>query len=308
MSAASAKGADDQLAEVRRLYWAAQYEDALDALRSSIAASSSEADEYRVLCLLGLGRAADAERIVERIVLKNPLATLDLVGRSPKFAATYRQVRSRTLALVAQTMYGLARASFDAGNFTVASAQFKELLVLLEKDEGNTEPLSDLKMLAEGFSRLSHPQPVAVEPAPPTPVAEVPTPVAEVPTEETLVVAVEPPEVPSLATDQTRPFASWRPQVFAAEDVDVTPPVIIDQRMPPWIAPPAYRNETFRGALEILIDEDGLVASVKTVERTHPLYDVTLTAVAKRWQYEPAVKNGRPVKYRKVLEFTLRGQ
>ena len=64
--------ADDQLDQVKCLYFAAQYKDALAALGSAASSNSIDADEYRVLCLLGLQREGDAERVVERMVLKNP--------------------------------------------------------------------------------------------------------------------------------------------------------------------------------------------------------------------------------------------
>jgi tetratricopeptide (TPR) repeat protein len=312
--------ADDNLAEARRLYAAAQYEGALVALDRALPAGSGEADDYRVQCLLALGRPADAEQIVERIVSRNPLAPPNLEGRSPQFAATYHKVRQRILGWVAPTMYGLARASFDAGNLAVASAQFKELLALLEKNEGSTETVGDLRMLADGFSTLSRRRAEALEPIAPKPEAQAPSPApapeipvavdrpltVELPVEETLVVSVSP-DTELTALGESKPFAPWRPQVFAADDLDVTPPVSVNQQMPAWIAPAGYAKATFHGALEILVGEDGLVASVKTVERTHPLYDTMLVAAARQWRYEPALKDGRPVPYRKKLTFTLRG-
>lgn len=325
LSAGPLLGAQDDIDDARRLYVAAQYEEALVALSRATQPGSKEADEYRVLCLLALGRSADAEQIVERMVLRNPLALPNLEGHSPKFTTTYQKVRKRIQALVAPTMYGLAKASYDAGNFAVASAQFKELCALLEKSEGSEEPLSDLRMLADGFSRLSSRRAAALEPAAPRtpvekpaaeilrsaegqPAGETPA-VGEIPVEETLVAVVSPPEVEShAAAAESKPFAPWRPQVFGAEDLDVTPPVVVDQQMPTWSPPAAYVNTTFRGALEILVGENGLVTSVRTVERTHPLYDTMLLAAAKQWRYEPAVKDGRPVPYRKTLAFTLRGR
>ena len=317
MSVAPLLGADDGLAEAKRLYVAGQYENALAALSRDVPSASSDAEEYRVLCLLGLGRAADAEQIVERIVLRNPLATPDLEGRSPKFAATYVKVRKRILALVAPTMYGMARASFDAGNLAMASVQFKELVALLDKNESNGEPLSDLRMLADGFSRLCHRRVEALKPvAPPAPqvvparvsAAGLPVEPEEIPVVETLIVSVSPPEGERLGAGESKPFSPWRPQVFGPTDVEVKPPVVVEQRMPVWVAPTGYANTTFRGTLEILVGESGQVTSVKSLERTHPLYDTMLLAAARQWRYEPAVKDGRPVPYRKTLAFTLQGR
>jgi len=115
-------------------------------------------------------------------------------------------------------------------------------------------------------------------------------------------------EAPRLAVEEAKPFAEWRPQVFGSEDHAVTPPAIIDQRMPAWTAPAAFANVNFSGRLEIVIGENGLVASARIVERTHPLYDTTLVSAARRWQFEPALKDGQPVRYRKMVDFTLRGR
>ena len=299
-AAAPSAAADDQLDQVKRLYFAAKYEDALAALGSA-ASSSIDADEYRVLCLLGLERDGDAERVVERMVLKNPLAMPDLNGRSPKFTATYLTVRRRMLALIAQTTYGLARTSYDAGRFVVAQAQFQDLVTMLEKDAASPD-LNDLRMLADGFLKLTR-QRLDADALPP------PRPAIEAPVEEELLVEVEALQEPSPpALDGAKPFAPWRPLIFTTDDADVVPPAIVDQQMPPWVPSPAFANVTFNGRIELLIGENGVVTAVRIIDGTHPQYDTMLVAAARRWQYSPAVKDGRAVKYRKILEFTLRAR
>ena len=68
------------------------------------------------------------------------------------------------------------------------------------------------------------------------------------------------------------------------------------------------RRRHFNGRVELLIGENGLVTAVKIIERTHPQYDTMLVAAARRWPCSPAVKDGKAVKFRKILEFTLRGR
>jgi hypothetical protein len=234
------------------------------------------------------------------MVLKSPLAGSDLSNRSATFAATYLQVRSRVLPIVAQTMYGMARASFETGTIPVALAQFQDLLVLLEGDTESDPPLADLRMLAEGFVKLSRRRleaatiPAAAPPAAP-------------PVEDEVLAAIEPPaEEPIASAPESRPFAPWRPQIFGPGDVDVIPPVTIQQQMPSWAAPRAIASMMFNGLLEIVIREDGLVAATKIIEPSHPIYDAMLLSAASRWQYSPALKDGRPVKYRKVIDIRLR--
>ena len=58
---------------------------------------------------------------------------------------------------------------------------------------------------------------------------------------------------------------------------------------------PSSRAE-FRGAIEVDIDERGLVVGAEIAEPIHPLYDGLLLRAARDWQYEPARRNGQPVK------------
>jgi Gram-negative bacterial TonB protein C-terminal len=291
---------DQQLEEIKRLYFAAKYEDTLAALTRAFPSGSLEGDEYIVLCYLGLGRAAEAEQVLERLVLKNPLVPLDMTGRSPKFAAAYQPVRQRLAAVVAETMYGLARASFKSGQLAVAAAQFKELAALLVTVDAKDQRANDLRLLADGFARLSEPRMAVVEPAPPRPLQEL--------TIDDMVVMNVVADAPMLPPAEPKPFSPWRPQTFSASDPDVKPPVVVAQALPAWNPPRAYAYATLKGSVELLIGEDGLVISVKTVGHSHPLYDQMLLEAAKEWEYQPATKDGRPVKYRKVVEVTLRGR
>ena len=61
-----------------------------------------------------------------------------------------------------------------------------------------------------------------------------------------------------------------------------------------------------RGLLEIVIDEQGRVASAVIRESIHEAYDRRLVDAAAGWSYEPARLDGRAVKYRKVIEVTVR--
>ena len=86
------------------------------------------------------------------------------------------------------------------------------------------------------------------------------------------------------------------------------PPVIVDQRMPAWIPPnPVFAYSVFRGSLEVIVDERGAVESRTMSEAAFPSYDRELLNAAQRWRYTPATKDGRPVKYRKVITITLGG-
>ena len=306
------------LADVERLYAAAAFEDALAALdRISGQADADQVDEYRALCFVGLDRTRDAEEAVERLVMRKRGSAYDLASQPPKFVALYRAVKKRILPAVALALYGSAKASFERGQFVIAAAQFKELLVMLSDPE-DAETLGDLRVLADGFSRLSEARLADVSPParqpPPAENAALASPAGNAPA--ALPTGIAPAALPAgdaLAAPPAgnpRAVSASKPSivVYGSEDLDVIPPAIIDQRMPAWIPPhPLLATQRFRGILEIIIGVDGAVESRIMSEPAFPFYDRDLLNAAQQWRYLPATRNGRPVKYRKVITVTLGG-
>ena len=275
---------DDPLTTAKSLYQSASYQDALAALSNlPTGANLDEADKYRALCFLGLNRAQDAEHALEQLVTRRPLYKLDPFD-SPKLVATFRDVRTKVLPSVARTLYGTAKASFDANKWSVASTQFNDLLALLSQPEVSDQPaLADLKLLADGFAKLSSQQLKVQQ-------SEAPRPVVERPRVEQ---SVEP-----------KPTVSAQ-RVFGVDDTDVVAPVTVAQVMPNW-SPPPTDPRTYSGVIEIVIDERGAVVSAGILQSVSPFYDRSLVAAAKRWQFRPALLNGQPVKYRKAVGIVLR--
>ena len=299
VTTAAAQAPADPLTDVDRLYASAAFEEALDALgRVSGQVDANQIDEYRALCFLGLNRTRDAEEAVERLVMRRRSSTYDLANHPPKFVTLYREVKKRTLPKAAMALYSSATASFEGGQFATASGQFKELLLLLSDPE-EAGRLGDLRVLADGFSRLSEQRLVDISPPPlppPGPVAPPPPPAGP-----TLVALY-------LAPNSSRVTPVGSRVVYDSEDLGVTPPVSIDQRMPAWIPPhPVLAYRTFRGTLEVIVDEDGAVESRTMSEPAFPSYDRELLDAAEGWKYKPAIKDGRPVKYRKLITVTLGG-
>jgi TonB family protein len=292
VTVANAQVPDDPFADVERLYASAAFEDALAALGGiSGPVDADRVDEYRALCFLGLNRTRDAEQAVERLVLRRRSSTYDIASHPPKFVSLYLAVKKRTLPDAAIALYGAAQASFEEGQFVAASAQFKDLLGMLSDSEGAAGKLGDLKVLANGFSKLSEQRLAEVTaPAPPPPLAE-----------NTLAVMY-------LAPNSSRVTPMGSRVVYDSEDPGVIPPVIVDQRMPAWIPPnPVFAYSMFHGTLEVIVDESGAVESRTMSEPAFPSYDRELLNAAQRWKYAPATKDGRPVKYRKVITVTLGG-
>ena len=83
------------------------------------------------------------------------------------------------------------------------------------------------------------------------------------------------------------------------------PPVIVHQDVP--AVPSSIVGMTReRGVLDLVIDEQGRVASMVLRVRVHPLYDTALMNAAREWKYKPAQLNGTPVKYRKLLQISVK--
>jgi len=275
---------DDPLTTAKSLYQSASYQDALAALSNLPNGTNlDEADKYRALCFLGLNRAQDAEHALEQLVTRKPLFTLDPY-ESPKLVATFKDVRAKVLPSVAKTLYVTAKASYDGGKFATASMQFNDLLNVLALPEmADQSSLADLKILADGFAKLASQQ-LKVQQA------------------DAAKLAVERPRVE--AAVESKPVVNT-PKIFSVDDTNVTSPVTVAQPMPNW-SPAPTDPRTFSGAIEIVIDEHGAVASATITQSVTPLYDRALLAAAKRWQFRPALLGGQPVKYRKVVGVVLR--
>jgi TonB family protein len=276
---------DDPLTEAKSLYQSASYQDALAALSNlPTDANLDEADKYRALCFLGLNRAQDAEHTLEQLVTRRPLYKLDPFD-SPKLVATFRDVRTKVLPSVARTLYGTAKASFDANKWAAAATQFGDLLALLSEPEvADQATLADLKLLADGFAKLSTQQ-------------------LKTQQTEAQRSAVERSRVEQ-TTAESKPAVNAQ-RVFSVDDTNVIAPVAVTQAVPNW-SPPASDQRTYSGVIEIVIDERGAVVSAGILQSVSPAYDRSLVAAARRWQYRPALLNGQPVKYRKAVGVVLR--
>jgi len=269
-----------ELGNAKELYAQASYEDALAQLnRITDADVANQVDQYRALCLLALGREREARASLERIVVRAPLYVVKADDASPKLVTMFQQVRELTLPAAAKDLYAKARASYDAKRFAEARPLFEEMMAVLKETASDSNPsIADLKQLGEGFLKLTYAELTPAQPAQPVPVAA-PAPVRSAP-----VV----------------------PKVFTSGDADVVPPVELTREMPGWNPPASFDRSTFTGTLQIDIDERGTVERATLLESVTPAYDNRLLAAAKNWKFQPATKDGMPVKYRKAITIALR--
>ena len=80
-------------------------------------------------------------------------------------------------------------------------------------------------------------------------------------------------------------------------------PAVIRQDLPPF---PGRLSEALIGALEIIIDERGLVESATIRESVTPQYDRQAVDATRNWRYRPATLDGIPVKFRKIISIMIK--
>jgi hypothetical protein len=271
------------LTSVRDLYAAAAYAEALEVLGAIEGADNTEVvEQYRALCLLGLGRTADAEQALERIVTRYPLYKVPAADVSPRLVTLYHDVRRRALPGATRQVYARAKASYDAKDHKTAAGQFKDVLALINDPDaaGQGASFAELKQLAEGFLALS---------------------------EAATIAAAAPPQAPAAAPPPADVVkAPSVPRVYTAADPDVIAPLALNRAMPGWRPPSLIvAQQSFRGVLEVIVNEEGIVEWAAMSKPSFPSYDAVLIAATKSWRFRPATKNGEPVKYRQAVEVQL---
>ncbi len=168
------------LANVRELYAAASYAEALEVLGGLEGADNTEAvEQYRALCLLGLGRTADAEQALERIVMRRPLYVVPAAEVSPRLVTLYHDVRRRSLPGATRQVYARAKASYDAKDHKVAAEQFKDVARTRERPGRGRSGCRARRVEAAGRRIPGVVGGRLVAAAPPPPPALPPPPVAD---------------------------------------------------------------------------------------------------------------------------------
>jgi hypothetical protein len=290
--------AQDTLARARDLYTSAAYDEALELLervdRPSVSASDeAEVDQYRAFCLLALGRSDDARKVIQQIVEANPSFQPSEAQASPRLVEAFRDVRRRVLPTVVRQTYTEAKAAFDRKDLDLAASRFESVVGWLDDADvvGATE-LADIRILSKGFLDLikTTPKPLAAPVASAAGSANGTSPSVTSPNASSSAAT----DVPAVRT------------IYGPNDTDVTPPVPISQVMPPW-HPTRRETQTqlYEGALVLVIDETGAVISINSQGLLPAPYVATLRRAASGWKFQPAVRNGVPVKYLKLVGIRL---
>ena len=264
--------AQDALKRAKDLYANASYEEALqllDSLKDST--PSTEASAYSVFCLVALGRKDEARNAIEAIVKADPLFKPSEGSVSPRIRSFFDEVRKPHVPVAARESYAKAKAAFDRKDWSTAASEFDRTLSLVDEAVSSDPSVGDLKTLASGFRDLAR---TALAPKP-TPT---PSPVASAPPE---------------------------PTVYGPAHTNVVRPVPVAKPLPAWHPTPIETKMVFSGELELIIGEQGQVVSVKLVRTVNPRYDPLLIEAAKLWTFQPATKDGVPVRYRYSVAVNL---
>ena len=83
----------------------------------------------------------------------------------------------------------------------------------------------------------------------------------------------------------------------------MTPAVLIRPHLPD--SPPPDVPEEHIGTLEFVVAESGAVEHVHLVSPANRYQERMLVAAAKTWQFRPATRDGRPVRFRTRVRVTL---
>jgi TonB family protein len=260
--------AQDVLQPVKDLYAAAAYEDALSAIaKLDTGTVNPEAEQYRVFCLVALGRIDDADQVVETLLRARPEYRPDPTQASPRIQALFAQVRRRIGPALVKHKYQEARAAMEQKDRESAIDQFETMIRLADDPDIRTDSsVAELKELGSGFLELSRAMPAKPKPA-----------------SEPAAAAAAPP----------------------ARSNVIVPPVIVQQRLPAWVPDPNSRATEFRGAVRVQISAEGKVVAAEMVKSLHPAYDQMLLRAARGWLYEPARKDGVAIAMEKTVEVTV---
>jgi TonB family protein len=274
-------GAQDALGPARDLYASAAYEEALSALArlktdapAATSTSSTEIDHYRALCLMALGRTAEADKVFESIVSSDPTFQPSAADVAPRVRAAFNAARGRVLPGVARSLYLDAKAAFDRKAYGEAAERLQKTVGIIDGFDGaNAAGLGDLRTLAAGFLDLSRAALAAAAPPPTSGVAP--------------------------ATTSSAPAAP-----VAMPDTNL---VVLRQELPP---PPfallTSSGAEYRGLIEVEIDEAGRVTNARMLQSVHAFYDPLLLKASRDWRYEAPRTAGKPVASRKRVEVVLR--
>jgi hypothetical protein len=112
---------------------------------------------------------------------------------------------------------------------------------------------------------------------------------------------IPPPAVVEVTADTGAAEGSAAPDVlvYAEGSPGIAPPIGIRPQLARSL-PATVRQEDLT-PLELVIGTDGSIESVRLIAPPKNVIESMIVSVAKAWQFEPALKDGKPVRYRKTI-------
>ena len=89
--------------------------------------------------------------------------------------------------------------------------------------------------------------------------------------------------------------------VFDSRDVNVTPPVTLRLRLPTL----GENDLAQAGVVETIVSASGEVEKVKLVSPPQSVHEAMILSAIKTWRFQPAMKDGQPVRYRHLIPISL---
>jgi TonB family protein len=287
------------LARAKELYLSADYDQALSLLEGILGegapASAAEAAQYRIFCLLALDRGDDAKKAIEALVAADPFFRPSDQA-SQRIRTIFQDTRKAMLPALVQRRCGREsgiRQEGSAVRETVRSGA-RAARGSGSEDDAGTDRSPD------GRHRVPRPGQSGGRAA-----ARAGTRGGRTTTRSRPAAAAPAPA--SQATIVPPPDGSPNAPILVRSPDSITPPVPIFQQLPQWVPTKlADRAMAFSGTLVITIDERGNVSSAEIQRSIHPQYDAELLKIAKTWRFKPAMRNGTPTTFEKIVEIQLK--
>jgi tetratricopeptide (TPR) repeat protein len=289
LGAYGAHDAQDAMTRAKWLYASAAYEEALAALDKVPFPDGADADieptEYRLLCLFALKRIDQARIAIDTLLLAHPRYRPNPDLMSPGVRAQFEAIRSDII----RRRYAEAKASFDAEEYRAAIVRFDRVIEQLV-GAGDPPALGDMRMLAIGFRDLAKVNNTAPAPAP-----------TAAPTQAIGTGGPIYPAGPAAPPVTKLPLSPPLPGVYDESSSNVIAPVPLEPILLPVSTEEAVAAPAV-GLFELVIDEKGRVESAVVRRSITAQYDALVLNDARKWRYRPATREGKPVKFRKVIE------
>jgi TonB family protein len=294
-------------------------------------ARTAELQHYRALCLIALGRTAEAEQAIALSVNADPFTVPDTSELAPRVASVFTAARGRLLPDVARKVMAEGRLLMQKADAAGALRRFEAVTKLLSEPAFSARAdLSDLILAANALAELTRtqiaaaaarpaasPEPAAA-PAPTTPAnagaanagananGRGQTPASGAGRGATPAV-LRPPARSAAPTAAPAASTAAAGAVAAPTVEGFEPAVPISQAVPRWQPENSVvARLTYEGSVRLTIDATGRVTGAVMERPTYPQYDRLVLAAAREWTYKPAMLKGQAVASERVVEILLR--